>query len=406
MIFNNMEKTMARTIFLSMFFLLQGRMYGQIANERIEAATNEINSLLQSYDNGSFQLVTIADIDSEYTDAFETLKNCFVFVADSKDSLGGNEMFINGIYKDNQLLWLSNQILSKASDAFIIDAKDLNDDGSPEIIIAFSWELGVRTFEDWWIYSWDGITANLISQTDENGYTMIKMLGDSYHFTDVNSDNILEIVGSNPVNTDSILTYSWNGSLYGSWTNGLQAMDIYFTTANHFQPRLFSSVLKISTDTLKYFYNVYNNLSSEQSIFNIYIKIGVDSLYAITPNGWLCSKIIDEPLVLFDENFLPEGTTLERLLSGNIKYINTKGIVPGDSIKGLSLVARSLPRILPYYLQSKSEIVQVIDDSVLEHQREVQNIYKNSVSGLTVGPVEIGKTIESKRILRFINFSF
>jgi len=77
----------------------------------------------------------------------------------------------------------------------------------------------VRTFEDWWVYSWDGITANLITQTDENGYTMMKMLGDSYQFTDINSDNIFEIFCSAANNPDSVLTFSWNGSLYGDWTN-------------------------------------------------------------------------------------------------------------------------------------------------------------------------------------------
>jgi len=107
-----------------LFYLLLSSIYGQTIDERIDKAEYKINSPLQSYDNGSFQLIAIADIDSEFINTFITLKDCFVFVACSKDQWESNERFINGIYKENQLLWLSDQILSHASQAYIIDIMD------------------------------------------------------------------------------------------------------------------------------------------------------------------------------------------------------------------------------------------------------------------------------------------
>lgn len=380
---------MLRKLFLSLFLLSLSTFYGQTLIERLNAAKQDINSLLLTYDDGTFQVLDIADADSQFLNTFETLQNCFVFVASSKNSWGSNERFINGVYKGNQFLWISDQINSEAHDAFIFDIKDYNNNGNPEIIIVYSWGLGVRTYEDWWIYSWDGTSGNLISQTDENGYTMIKMLGSSARIIDLNSDGILEILGSSDINSDSTLTFSWDGFLYGDWSNGLQARDFYYTTANLFQAKVLSSAIKTTDDTIKYYYSVYNLPSSEQNIHNIYLSIDIDSFYSITPSSWECIKWRNEPLVEFEEHNLPADLTLEEFLSGKFKFLETEGVSPGDSITGMWLVSKSLPIIVPYFLRSKSELVHPSDDLELFLQRSIQDIYENSVSGFTIGPSNV-----------------
>lgn len=377
-------------ILISFLLLFSYTFYGQTLIERLNAAKQNINSLLLSYDDGTFQFLNIADADSQFSNTFEILEDCFAFIASSRDSLDSdNERFINGIYKNNQLIWISDQIICEAADAFIFDIRDYNNNGNPEIIYTYSWGRGIMTDEDWWIYSWDGTSGNLISQTDENGYTMIKMLGSSARIIDLNSDGVLEILGSSDINSDSTLTFSWNGFLYGDWSNGLQAKDFYYTKANLFQAIVLSSTIKTTDDTIKYYYSVYNLPPSEQKIYKIYLTINVDSFYSISPSGWECIKWRNEPLVEFVEHNLPADITPEEFLSGKFKFQETEGISPGDSITGMWLVSKSLPIIVQYFLRSKSELVHPSDDLELFLQRSIHDIYENSVSGFTIGPSNV-----------------
>jgi hypothetical protein len=379
-------------ILISFLLLFSYTFYGQTLIERLNAAEQDINSLLQSYDDGTFQLLAIADADSQFLNTFKMLEDCFAFIAASRDSLDlDNERFINGIYKNSQLIWLSDQINCEAHDAFIFDIKDYNNNENPEIIYTYvhSRGMGVMTDEDWWIYSWDGSSGNLISQTDENGYTMIKMTGSSAREIDLNSDGILEILGSSDINSDSTLTFSWDGFLYGDWSYGLQARDFYYTTANLFQAKVSCSAIKTSDDTIKYYYNVYNLSSSKQNIYKIFLSFVVDSFYSISPSGWECIKWRNEPLVEFVEHNLPADLTSEDFLSGKFRFLETEGVSPGDSITGMRVVSKSLPIIVPYFLRSKSKLVKPSDDLELSLQKYIQDIYENSVSGFTIGPSNV-----------------
>lgn len=369
--------------------LLQGILLSQNEYEKMDIAKIDIsNYLIENFDS-TFSVTDIARFDS--TD--ESLLDCYWFTAKTEWKYNIEKTrFITGMYKNNSIIWISNIIESSALDIRTGLADDLNLNGKIELIVVLingNWE---NSTEEWWFYDWDGNTGIIVNEVDGlTGETEIKLLGSSAEIIDINLDGIYEIIGVDPLNVDGPkLTYSFMNNIWGNRENGLQIKNFYFKPANKLECNV-NCVVNLSTDSVYVFnYKVLNKAESKQNIYKIYLKINDKYLAGEVPQKWFFSRrIIDSSLVLFEENILPIGTTAEDIINNRVNFIEPKGIPPLDSVTNLSLNSKNLPGIFPYFIQGKTEILQILDNSLLWVEKKIENILNNSVTGYTVCPNKI-----------------
>jgi hypothetical protein len=160
------------------------------------------------------------EANGKITDPYRTLTGCFLFLAEGQES--ESRGFI-GLYrtKTDSIIWQSVLLSDDFSSAHgrIAETTELNKDSKVEIIIAQGKEP-VMT-EQLWIFSWDGTEGKLITQLDKYGESTVMEFGESYELKDIDGDGIYEIRGewykSSNSSSKTMVTYAWNGSLYGKW---------------------------------------------------------------------------------------------------------------------------------------------------------------------------------------------
>jgi hypothetical protein len=161
--------------------------------------------------------------DGAITNPYNTLANCFIFVAREEARSDASQVHgVIGIYRNGTVAWHSgpaiNATFSMASS--VTASRDLNNDGDVDIIT--SWFAGpTGGVENLWIFSWDGQTGTLMNAVDDNNESVLISLSSGFEYVDVNGDNIYEITGdwySNPSDEQTQrIIYSWNGLQYGKW---------------------------------------------------------------------------------------------------------------------------------------------------------------------------------------------
>lgn len=168
---------------------------------------------------------SISDPEEKIKDPYHALAGCFIFLAaDFTDPISTRPNGFIGIYKikTDSIIWQSvllSDNFSSGAQGRVAETTELNNDGKVEIIIAQGKEP-VMT-EQLWIFSWDGTNGKLITQLDNYGESIIMEFGEYYELKDVDGDGIYEILGewykSSNSKTKTMVTYAWNGYLYGKW---------------------------------------------------------------------------------------------------------------------------------------------------------------------------------------------
>lgn len=155
-------------------------------------------------------------------DIYHLLQGCFIFIAAGESNLDTVKGFI-GIYRieSDSILWMSKPLSFDFAGGvlgFISEAREINNDTKIEIIVVQG-KSPIET-RQLWIFNWDGKNGKLITQTDEDGESLIYCYGE-YWLRDIDHDGISEITGEWYATEDAeektTVTYSWNGSLYGNW---------------------------------------------------------------------------------------------------------------------------------------------------------------------------------------------
>ncbi|MFO7445066.1 MAG: hypothetical protein R6W90_01810, partial [Ignavibacteriaceae bacterium] len=264
-------------IFLIVFLILSAnKFYTQ--NDPVEQYRQNISTLLaqmtggnfilESTSYGSFVAVDPSDTNiSNYTDYDildpDSLLNGYVLFTATDTSKPFNERqgFV-GVYKNGIIKWFSNGVDNGTRGRFI-GIRDLNNNGSLEIITG--WISGFSGLtEQIWIFSWNGSTASIINEVDENGYSEIYMDPHTCVIQDVDGNGIYEILGQRvkKVDTeddvvDSVETkvYSWNGSKFGYWPNPPAYTPNSFTVANNLNASVHINITR-SGDFLIYNYSI------------------------------------------------------------------------------------------------------------------------------------------------------
>jgi hypothetical protein len=203
--------------------------YSQVRKERVRTAKAQISMLLNSYADGPYRVSGVIDIDSsigvqkvadgKITNPYGTLNRCYLFMAMTEGVHGENQKHSIGIYRNNKIIWISEQLPGSQdygsipiSDEGFLVVKDLNRMGKVDIVAFFSDGTNPPSKYYLWIFSWDGIKGSCINKCEKNGETSITSTG-AFNVVDVDGDGIDEIQSY-----DSDLkinaTYYWNGNLY------------------------------------------------------------------------------------------------------------------------------------------------------------------------------------------------
>jgi hypothetical protein len=302
---------------------------------------------------------------------YGTLTHCLVFNATRMaqvapaDSASG----VVGVFKDGRILWHSDGILTVEEPGMIPNTiwtvKDINRDGKVDILTTWmSLSSGSNPPMFLWIFSWDGFQGTVINARDE--YKQSVLMVDSYgdfSLVDVEGDGIWEIQG--PVTSyegdstrTAIRTFSWNGSLYGLWSNTPQPQEGAIYPKDKVQLTVNMRNVQVN-QKFQYSYFIQSSPSSLQDIQEFALDRLTDSVVFAQPRRlWIAS--------------LPWPRVISWYCDGLYGF---NYILPGENSSefAFTTVDTTLPRIIKFYAQGVNG--EPSDD-----------IMTNSLYGLTVGP--------------------
>jgi len=268
---------------LAIFFLWSAaRSQDGITDTVYDSILSQVNAL---YGAGTFRWISGINIDTMtskgcptdehiiYEDPYATLSGCVVFAATPNSMLGESSPkgFV-GVYKGGNIIWHSDTLVdcSEISDAGITSTMELTNDGKVDIISSW-YEGNGNIVEHLWIYSWDGSTGMLISDTSAAGISSLVSYADYVNVLDTDGDGVWEIEGRWP-DEDRIVVFRWDGEKY------INSPD---KTIPSSPPRnKVSGTIRTRVSTVDnkfhYQYLVYNFPTSVQKINRLYIAYDGD----------------------------------------------------------------------------------------------------------------------------------
>jgi hypothetical protein len=350
--------------------------YSQTRKERVKAARAQIDSILATYANGPYEAGEVIDVDSSIgvrkvisgriSNPYGTLNRCYLFMAKTQ---GEDEKHTVGVYRDNQIIWMSEQLPGSQYYGYIDEAfiatKDLNRMGKVDIVVYFSDGTNPPSERYLWIFSWDGSQGVCINKQQTDSSTSIISSG-AFNIYDVDGDGIDEVFSyKSDFSFDAV--YSWNGSLYGVWPSTPDLAGRLYTIANNFTA-IFNVVVTRDGEKCTCSYQVKNDQESKQKIK--WISIGetnnlIDTIMA--PSGWRKGKLSDYSIVRYNA------------------VIDSLQLLAGSHATGFIIRCYGLPVISKYYLQAPYkdlDLSSVTDDELMN--RMYQNILNNSFTGFTI----------------------
>jgi hypothetical protein len=356
-------------------------------HNREKVARQEINNLLLTIQYG-FQIVDhIVDVDSflndmrfykePLEDPYGTLQDCFIFTTDLREETvlampddfnqTFGENFIGssiGVYKDHNILWLSEPVIAQVSGR-LFTTRDINNDGNVDILTVWGFNN-----EEIWIYSWDGNTGYRINAIKDYNFSVIEGMEGLFHLFDANGDGILEIKNTEYENMADI--WSWNGTLYGKWPDTSHLPETTMWPRNNFEPEINCSVT-LNNDSLYYQYSIKNKPASKQRINTINIQVRAANYSSIFPAGW----------INFERSYY-------NLRGWRTKIFDQSGLIwPGKSKNGYAFISKGLPVIAKYFTQADNDLPNSTQMSNKEYLRYIRtDLIENTVKGFTISPAD------------------
>ncbi len=349
----------------------------------------EILKILKPVLGDSIRVLGAIEMDSvkvdewnknDFTDPYGTLTNCTVFVIgpDYEEAPISPGPYWIGMYKNGEVLWLTDSLYSSPLSPCFYTIKDINKDGKVDIVLSlseFTWpDPG---YENTYLYviSWDGNTGEFIN--DGGLHSKVKVYEAYYYDYDLDNDGIIELVTdtytyneATDKNDSTIVVCCWNGLKYGLWDNctqwpGPEINPYYpYTKANDFIAEINTTVKR---DSGKFIYEikVRNSEESNQYIEQFFFKHYADSLIWLRPKDWGVTIGVNSKYFGF--------TAIE----------DTQKIIPGkEEIFGFK--HSGLPKISDCRLLAKCELLS--KDFSFEARNK--NILHNSVKGEILVPAK------------------
>jgi hypothetical protein len=357
---------------------------GSIAAYLEQKYSRQYGVSVESFDT-LLAVVKDAITDEEFEDPYGTLSGKMFFVAwgDSADegrNVEGKEVF--GFFYNGSVLWDSGPLCTSWG-THVIGSSDLNKDGEVDVLI------GVRDAEEGrdylsylWIFSWNGTRARILNDVNpQTGQSVLLSGDDWYQLFDREGDGIMEIWAfwdkqnalfpDTLMNTRPYVTYSYNGSLYGLWSNTTQIPSRTFLANNRLIVKASCRVVQ-NGSSLEYYYRWLNDSGSVQKIRSIFLENVNQDALAVSPSGWL-SLLPTKPFsgILWDL----EDSQKCRMIKA------------GQSREGFELQDTCLPIIIRYFVKGYAPSSTLWDDEPEHTQEEIRNDFlTNSIIGFTVAP--------------------
>ena len=386
-------------LILTILFLSAANLQAQSETEPYNAP-NEVAEYIQSQMNTKYGRAYILSIyfimdslinripydymDEKYEDPYGTLMGISVFSCqkntDSEDSS------IVGIYKDGNILWDSGPIIFGNILNNLSFCRDINKDSVVDIGLIsefanFTENYNPNNIVDYlWILSWNSNEGIFINDYDINTRKS-KLVPGPFRFFDENGDGIFEISSmysydneyistpvENPPPNYPYVTYGWNGSKYGLWSNVYQLKKGDFYPKIWIEPTITCAIIK-KDSLLKFQYTITNGIKSLQKIDYICVtnipiqNVDESSKYH---NGILSSSGI-----------IPNTWAYSPSLRGYSSLIN-----PGQTKSDYWFKGTGLPTITDVYLQGLVDLELTREITV---ESEIHEIYNNSVKRKTIG---------------------
>ncbi len=338
----------------------------------------KINRELETIFNIKYEVVNIFDVNSEIgidlknergyypiNDPYHTLSDCYIFYANSKSINQGD---VVGIYKNSIIIWVSKPYFY-GERTELVGTIDMNLDGNVEIILALKIWGAAKSFDDIFIFSWDGKIGNCINDRDsDDNLIPIGMSSRTFTMDDLNGDGILEIRSNEK--KDGSLTWSWNGKNYGQWdTSPIVPFDVFLPAAS--AKADVNCKVSHRDDIYMFNYEVFNKHNSKRRIQKFHIEHGLYDLNGSAPFGWKYGHAVKKT---------PASWVYDLSNTANL-------ILPGQSKKGFIIESFGLPKIINFYIQSERGSAQYNGDDVLIKMHN--DIINNSFKGKTIAPFEI-----------------
>jgi hypothetical protein len=328
----------------------------QIANQ-LKARFNA-NFLVDSYNQKSPKY----DFEFGYYDPYGTLKDCYIFLAQPMGPPNPNvnpNAFI-GIFKAGSIIWMSKREVDTdiVTGMGILGVMDLNRDGKVDIITCYDMGMYGENIAVW-VYEWNGITGNRITQLAGKGQSALEATDASVAIIDVQPDGIKEILGENL--NSNLTVYSWNGQEYGKFgvqlphplpRNGVTA-DVHARVTS-------------SNDHLQFHYRIHIKKSSLQSLEEFAVKnySQEEPTKIIKPAKW---------------TFSPADSQLVRWqVSPMFDPILPNVMHPGTTDSLFAFISARLPRPGTYYSKGNNGAIKY----------NTGDLVTNSVRGTTLCPYD------------------
>jgi hypothetical protein len=361
---------------------------GQLVSERkydpTKAVLNALQNAIQSKYGNNYEIgyhiidSLIANARSKrFADPYGTLAGCVLFSA--WHTWNSNDSVVTGMYKNGQIIWDDYPGTKAVFGSKLLTTKDINNDGEVDILeVEYDDELTYREgpgVSYLWILSWNGTRGKIINDIDPaTRQSTLVSTGGLYKLADINRNGVQVILGEiddvwqrhfpklNPATLPNI-TYSWDGNKYGFFPYAHQISANEFFPADLMGISLGCRVTKSGIGYV-YTYTCTNQLTSKQSVEDIYVGGLRDTSSLFAPEGWNASN--------------------PRYFDGRLFYnatFETYGTIgPGHILSGFGTVSVSPPTIVKYYVQGFRPFSQQATDE--EYRAD---IITNSVSGFTLG---------------------
>ena len=338
--------------------------------QSINDIEDEILTILNSETGEDFAL-DIFDFDNlsgaDIQDPYQTLQNVYLFIAKNFDGS------IIGFFKNEAIVWRTNNPISYSLFNKILYSRELNNDGKVELIIGI--QSGMNDYgRDLWIVSWDGLKGEILNNYDQSGYSEIYANGSVVFFPDYEADGVFEIMTYGTPDLEN-LTDENSTVLISKWDGREYNLDGVFLEKN-------LSLENLRRDALTLHVKAEILEENDNLLYNLDISNLEESVQSL-----------DELHLDIDADFISGGTDRSRwrIFSSAYGFItwesnNVHSLIKPNTLNSKFFIRSKLPPKPTYIFGVGYNEIAPVAFLNTPINNLTKNIKQNSFSGITLGP--------------------
>ncbi|MFA6542330.1 MAG: hypothetical protein WCT99_12100, partial [Bacteroidota bacterium] len=314
------------------------------------------------------------DSDGGIENPYNTLNHCFVFTYYRVTAANESKSKLSvGILKDGNVTARLDTVIETfySTSGEIKTIADINNDGAVDILITRTLGVSPPPGQGYWIVSWNGSSLHLINDVTKDEESVIVSPWDGITYVDINGDGIYELETEMVDESGKLekVIYSWNGQLYGLWSNPPQPLPSGTYPRYNVDAIIRCKVTKKDSGYFSYSYSVTNQPASKQLIDQVLLG-SPDTLRTLgtSPSRWL---IGGQPGKFFGWMAMP----------GFNVYLQQ-----GKTEKAFGFEDNNLPSICNAYVRGHNPSGTFLVNGQLDLDKWYQDVIGNSKIIRTIAP--------------------